>query len=228
MKPAIVKSLPTHGELSNFGGWLIHTTGDGIPSKYYKANHLQPNTLLSYAVSVYEGMAEGPHFVIAPDGSYAAIRDVKGVAWHAGISAEERQLFLTGHWETSKKLIDGIVDWWQHRWPTYKSPSHLYPSTSVNKDYIGIELVPAGTYVNNSWAPVLAHGRATVGPRGRFTINQYVTLAKLVPYGLSANRFLGHEDVNPITRPGWDPGDKLGAFDWKFMHDLHRALTEVD
>jgi N-acetyl-anhydromuramyl-L-alanine amidase AmpD len=218
--------LPGHGKLE-FYGYMVHTTGDGIP-KLAKTKGW--TDLLKVANSVYDSMHEkdgtGPHWIIAPDGQTACIRSEQEIAWHCGLDAYDREMFLTTNWETNGRTPADVVSWWKRRWPGIKSPSHLYPSKSPNKNYIGIELIPAGTYNKMTWEPCFAGGYRTIG---RFTTAQYLALAAITRYTLDdkPGRLVGHEDVNPTTRPGWDPGAKIGAFDWDYFLDLRRAVVHA-
>ena len=216
----IVKDFVTHGDLSKFGGYLVHTTGDGIPKGFIDS---KKKDLLSYAVGVYEKMGDvGPHYIISPDGEVAQVRNETKIAWHAGVSGYEREMFLTGNWETDGRTAKEVVKWWKRKHAGVKSPSHLYPAKSPNQDFIGVEMIPAGTYTKNDWEPTLSEGAQLFG---RFTIHQYMSLALL---SLSAipTRIVGHEDVNPITRPGWDPGDKTGSWNWNQFFELRNAILK--
>lgn len=215
--------LKTHGQLE-FYGVLLHTTGDGPPKEAYRFS----KSALRTAVDIYSNMKEGPHYVVAPDG-FEQIRDTGGIAWHAGVSAEHRRDYLSGHWE---QLVGAdLVKWWRSRWGNLKSPQHLYPAASPNTNYVGIELVPCGTYIKNEWVPVLGE---PAYPKCRFTMPQLIQCARIVAgvfenrdmdaKNLKRSQLLGHEDVNPITRPGWDPGHKLGAFSWEIMNNLVKEI----
>jgi N-acetyl-anhydromuramyl-L-alanine amidase AmpD len=218
--------LPAHGARTPWG-IMLHTTGDGIPAKAHQAP-LEP---LQTAFAVYGAMREGPGYVIAPSGAVARLRPDDQVAWHCGVSPVERRDFLSGHWEALAK--PGVAGWWKARWPGVLTPSHLYPSTSPNHDYIGVELIPCGTFVkgnSGSWKPVF--GEPIGGERGRFTGAQYTAAALLcltlcrahsIPMH-SPGRVLGHEDVNPLTRPGWDPGDLQGFWSWKTFWGIVNGL----
>ena len=215
----------THGDLIPYG-LLVHTTGDGIPSKCSTIEEVSSVAVAEYVkMDIANGV--GPHYVISPDGSAVELRDPSKKAWHAAVSAHDRQRFLSGMWETENKVDKSVIDWWHRRWPGTKSPSHLYPAKSPNDSYVGVELVPCGTYDKQTWKPTLAGGRMVFG---RFTIDQYYALAELCSdlrhpkEWEEPGRLVGHEDVNPITRPGWDPGDKIGAFDWTLLKNLIRLV----
>lgn len=218
--------LSGHGVMAPFGT-IIHTTGDGPPAVAFRDGR-DP---LDAAVDVYSNMPEGPHFVVGPTGRIIQVRDTGVVAWHTGVSAVHRRDFLSGHWETL--VPKNVVSWWKARWPGVKSPSHLYPGTSPNAVYYGIECVPTGTHIKNSWKPV--HGTpAPAGERNRFTTAQYVACAALVLHLADVGNFdphavgrvVGHEDINPITRPGWDPGGFQEFWSWPLFWDLLTSLQK--
>jgi N-acetyl-anhydromuramyl-L-alanine amidase AmpD len=211
-------------------GICVHTTGDGIPAEAAKSGK-HP---LDVARAVYLRMGlVGPHYVIDPFGQYEQYAPPEVIRYHAGIEAEQRRSFLDGHWLEDKNRIPAdVVAWWQRRWPGIKSPAHLYPSKSPNKDYVGIELIPAGRYVKvpgihkTQWR--FEHGSKPGFDKQRFSLEQYFSLAKLClqlseENGLDLTKpgvLVGHEDLNPYTRPGWDPGSKIEAFSWNLLNGL--------
>lgn len=187
---------------------------------------------LAAARKVYSAMGTvGPHAVIDPYGEVAVYAPFDVVRHHVGVSADQRRSFLDGNWVNDRNRIPlAVVDWWQQRWPGIKSPSHLYPSKSPNTDYVGVELIPAGTYVKDrGW--VWHWGTRPGFDKQRFSVEQYVALAGLLRasaenYNLDLAKpgvVLGHEDLNPYTRPGWDPGDKLQTFSWSLLGGLLAA-----
>lgn len=206
-------------------GICVHTTGNGIPDEVARTGEKH----LDVARRVYLGMGlVGPHYVIDPYGAVEHYCPAEYVRYHVGVEAEHRRSFLDGHWEEDANRIPRpVVAWWKARWPTVKSPSHLYPSKSPNKDYIGIELIPAGSYIKNKgW--VWQHGTRPGFDEQRFSVEQYWSLARLCNQlaeenGLDLSKtgvLVGHEDCNPYTRPGYDPGDKLQAFSWRMLNGL--------
>ena len=217
--------LPTHGVLNPYG-LLIHSVGDGLAVKCLKSGDPVASTIETYAA-----MKEGPHYAIVPDGTIIRFANHLEVRYHAATSPADRASFLDGSWETSAKVPKGVVDWWKLRWPGVKSPQHLYPGKTPNQAYIGIELIPCGVYQGNSWEPVMG---TPATPRGRFTGQQYGALAVLAlmlhaQLGIDIfepRRMLGHEDVNPITRPGWDPGSYHGWFSWSLFRGIFKGMKE--
>lgn len=229
------KPLPAHGELNPYG-ILVHSTGSGIPTKAHK----DKLDIFNVTVDVYTSMAGadgvGPHFAIVPDGRLIQFRDTNEKAWHAGITAEQRRNYLSGAWESDYNrysITNGkdLVSWWKLRWPGYTSPQHLYPGKGPNDSYIGVELVPCGVYENKKWQPLFGFGAT---PQGRFTPVQYMTLALLCEFNArryswpedweQTGRLVGHEDVSPYTRPGWDPGAYQGWFDWGLLRGMIQGI----
>lgn len=211
-------------------GVAVHTTGDGIPAKAHKNG----TDLLVTAREVYDGMGSvGPHYVIAPDGRVDFYTPANLTRHHVGLEPEHRRSFLDGHWEEDANRIDRkVVAWWKARWPNIKSPSHLYPSKSANQDYIGIELIPAGRYIDRKgWTFDPRYSKPGFDKQ-RFSVESYVALAKLLKqlaleHSLDYNQpgvLVGHEDLNPYTRPGWDPGDYNQTFSWGMVRGLLEAL----
>lgn len=207
-------------------GVCIHTTGDGIPAAAAKTGE----DLLDVATRTYSNMGTvGPHYTVAPDGRVAQFAKPELVRHHAGLEPEQRRSFLDGHWEEDANRIDRkVVAWWKARWPTVKSPANLYPSKSANVDYIGIELIPAGRYIQGKgWTFDLRYSKPGFDKQ-RFSVEQYKALADLlvdlakqfnIDYSQDG-RLVGHEDLNPYTRPGWDPGDYNQTFSWGMVKGL--------
>ena len=191
-------------------GLLLHTTGRGVPALAKKRGE-QP---IEVALRVYRAsqngsngyMWGGPGYVIDHDGTVYQIApdDVKTA--HAGGS--DRKAYLSGDWQ--QEASDEVVRRWHQQWPGKSNPYHLFPSTSPNDDYIGVEMIPIGS----------GFGGEPMSPGLLFTQAQHdaaVALAKDVGarHGFPAgwhktSRLLGHEDVQPMNRDdsrgGWDPG----------------------
>ncbi len=223
--------LVSHGPRTVYGV-LVHTTGNGVPDLALKHPDKSHLTILTevYSASAANG-GTGPHYAIDPLGAVVQFRDPGAVSWHAGVSADQRRNFLDGSWQSDYNRIDkDVVSWWRARWPGKLSPSHLYPSRSPNTDFVGIELMPCGAYAGSSWE--WKWGTRPGFDKQRFSVEQYVALARLckelaVTYSLDLGKsgvLLGHEDVNPYTRPGWDVGDKIEAFSWRMLRGLLGSL----
>lgn len=231
----IYRPQTDHGERKRGTfGLMVHTTGDKLGRRWHERQASHSRDGWREVVDAYSGKL-GPHYAICPDGMLVVLRKHTRVAYHCGVSAAERQDFLTGRWEDV--ALPRVLRWWRGRWPGYKSPQHLYPSRSPNQDYIGVEMVPAGGYVGRTWTYDAKVPRCGMT---RYTVRQMGVLAKLALELAESNRWpggwengprlVGHEDINPITRPGWDPGDMIGGFSWSTLRDYieaYRGLRAV-
>lgn len=188
-------------------GLCVHTMGTD-PWDVAKRLKIDP---FEWVVSYYARPdAYGPHYAINRDGTIIQISSEEEKAAHVGLTAKQREMYLSGAWE---KTHPRVFARWKENWlhHNHKSPSHLYPGPSPNNVYIGVELLPDKEY------------------GVFFTDEQYKALRALwidirLRHGLVAfqkERFLGHEDLNPLDRwsegGGWDPGAlrEKPFFDWK-------------
>jgi N-acetyl-anhydromuramyl-L-alanine amidase AmpD len=188
---------------------IIHTTGSG-------STWQQIVNLYTAADGV------GPHYAIQLDGTIHRFAAETRVAWHAGLSTRERQLYEQGygvwshwHWGLSDATaVDTGSEYagyktWKDMWRVAgkESPLDLPTGSHPNNVTIGIECQQPGD------ADITAD---------IFTDAQYTSLIALVAdivrrYSLPLDRLslMGHYDVSPMrrstTRGGWDPGD---AFNW--------------
>lgn len=210
-------------------GIMVHTTGIGPCDKALR----EGTDVLTAALKIYESMGPvGPHYVISPLGAISNLTPPSEKAHHCKVSADQRRSFLDGEWENMAPKW--LVRDWKERFPGVKSPQHLYPSRTPNDDYIGIELIPCGTWVDGrgSWKPVFGRPMLT---GGRYTTSQYVQLARLClhleeEHGIDVDlpgRLVGHSDINPLTRPGWDPGFYKGYFNWNVLRELISELDDL-
>ncbi len=179
-------------------GIAIHTTGSGVVEGAER-KRISP---LQYARQIYSDPdAYYAHYVVGWDGSIIQIADENVRAPHIGLSGDERDAFLDGGWED--KVSSTTYNLWRARWPTFKSPSHLYPGTSPNNVFVGIELIPTvqRLYTDDQYASA-GHICSDVAIRWGLPFIELLDPRKA--------RIVGHEDVNPIRRHdaggGWDPG----------------------
>lgn len=206
--PAMRGDLPPRRQEVPFGV-CVHSTGRGVPGKARKLR-VDP---MRVALDVYlSPVGDCPHYVIDYDGKIAQVADERLRARHAGVPADERAAYLDGSWVGRVAAVP--LERWRRRWPGFKSPQHLYPTTSPNEAYLGIECIP------------LLEPRSDDDP-DLFTDSQYRALGALIAdvetrWGISCSgpRLVGHEDVEPLTRwtsrAGWDPGSLSArpAFRW--------------
>lgn len=208
-------------------GLAVHQTGSGITGAAAAAGV----PALEYAVAHYSTPGENfAHYVVDYDGAIVQIADERERAWHVGLSAEERRLYLSGEWE--RMLPKKLVDLWKRRWPAYSSPAHLFPGTSPNNVYCGVELLPL--------EPKPA-GFEPMFPGARHTLAQHQAVAMLaadlgdrrgLPRGWHrTGRLVGHEDLEPLARStrgaGWDPGFLRPGGDLYFDLDFVRRLLDA-
>jgi hypothetical protein len=206
-------------------GCLVHTTGGGVTAKA-RAKWRGLSHPLDVALAVYidfqNGAAGyfwgGPGYVIDHDGSIHQIAPDEVRTEHAG--SGNRMLYHTGSWVN--RVAPEVVAQWKRRWAV-KHPYAMFPSTSPNIDYVGVEMIPVGD----------GFGGLPMAPGLRFTKYQHnaaIALGRDLaerhgwPDGWqNTGRLLGHEDVDPIERSdnlgGWDPGAMRAApyFDFDYV-----------
>lgn len=208
-------------------GLLVHTTGGGVTALAKK----QKRTPLDVALQVYinaqnggEGyLWGGPNYVMTHDGSIHQIAPDNKATQHAG--SWNRGRYFDGSWDDA---IPKAAEQWRKRWPSHVHPYALFPSTSPNWDYTGVEMIPCGDGFGTPMRPGL-----------RFTREQHDAAIRLAhdcskrhqwPKGWQRGaRLVGHEDVDPLSRSdsggGWDPG-WLRMTPW-FDFDYVRNAVEM-
>lgn len=220
-KPALV--VPTH--------IVVHITGTN------DAQSVKKTFMAKNSVST--------HYLVLKDGGILQFVPDAFRAYHAGIESGARALYRQGAsvwmryvkyfswykaYPSDAVYVDGDLQpvwdkteaafvargdgqpWPQYqyfskRWPVLDSPVHFDADPDPNNYSIGIE--------------TLGVGASSPDPKV-YTPQMYGALRTLVEdlslrYGipLEKGRVLGHEDVNPIARFGWDPG---AGFDWSRVH----------
>lgn len=205
-------------------GLMVHTTGRGLLDKA-KKDRKSP---LVTAIGLYTARkGYGPHYVIDQDGSLVQIASERERMGHAGVSAEERRLYLSGEWQ--EKVSPRTAIRWTERWvfgvhelQDIKSPCHLYPTRSPNDSYIGVELIPnRKARFSDYQYEVLAALVEDIEKRHDLDLHDRGSAAYSTSSYLPAPCLLGHEDVEPLTRTnrtgGWDPGSLRAnpRFDWR-------------
>ncbi len=212
-------------------GAAVHCTGTGIVEAALKKN-ADP---FEYVMAYYgrQDTEFFAHYVVGFDGTIGQVADEMADAQHVGLTPEQRTLFLSGEWES--KLPPEYVAAWHRRWPTKRSPAHLFPGPSTNNAYVGFELL--------CWLP--GCGGQPRGAGFMYTDAQHEAAARLVadiaarwrwPAGWSTaadGRVACHEDLNPLDRTsqgqGWDPGVVRWKpyFDWPWFADRLRQLEDA-
>jgi len=184
------------------------------------------------------------HYVIAANGTLFQFARDADRAWHAGIGAPVRSLYARGPsvWRRHLRYFDWYRGYpadavyvdanlqptsqdsavfvaraddrvWPHygyfstRWPGQSLPVNYAANPDPNRYAIGIETMGVGGSTNdpNVYPPAM-----------------YQTLDRLLAdlsakYGIPRHkgRVVGHEDVNPVERFGWDPN---AGFDWSAVY----------
>jgi hypothetical protein len=192
-------------------GFLLHTTGRGVPEKAAKTKKKSIDIAIAIYIDSQNGSNGykwgGPTYVMAHDGTIHQIAPDNIRTEHCG--GPHRQEYLSGTW-INKCSPAAVARWNAHWGPRYKSPQELFPSKSPNTDYIGCEMIPIGSGI----------GGEPMRKGLLFTKAQHdaaIALAKDVgerhgfPGGWAHTpRFVGHEDVQLLDRQdkggGWDPG----------------------
>jgi len=200
-------------------GIAVHCTGSGIVTKAL-AHGADP---FEYALAYYlRPESYFAHYLIDFDGTIAQIADEHERAPHIGLTALDRDAYLSGRWKN--RLPRAYVSAWTARWAGYASPSHLYPGRSPNNAYVGMEMLV--------WQHGCAGKPRTAG--AKYTTAQHDAAAALAAdiarrWELPAawrrsGRLACHEDITPLTRTsngqGWDPGVVRAAspwFDWDYF-----------
>lgn len=192
-------------------GVAVHCTGSGIVTKALK----KARDPFEYAVEYYGSAKFAPyfaHYCIGFNGEIAQVADEHENAQHVGFPPSERAAFLDGTWADLLPGLPGrqVVKRWRQRWPSVKSPAHLFPGSSPNQVYVGVELLVwqagcAGMPIDSGGLYTLAQYRALadlahdIGRRWEFPAGWYRT-----------GRLCTHEDLNPLQRSAqgqcWDPG----------------------
>jgi N-acetylmuramoyl-L-alanine amidase len=215
--------IPTHV--------VIHVTGtDSLSS--VKKTFLASNSVSAH----YLITKEGDLFQFAPDSSRA---------WHAGIDSNARLLYKKGasNWKRYLKFlswykaypkdaifVDGDLntvwnktesafvaradgqawpeyEYFDARWPEEDLPINFATDPDPNNYSIGIETLGFGSKNRDPLA---------------YTDAMYKTLQSVVvdisekySIPMKKGRIVGHEDINPLGRFGWDPAP---GFDWSVVY----------
>jgi N-acetyl-anhydromuramyl-L-alanine amidase AmpD len=186
------------------------------------------------------------HYLVTKDGQLIQFVPDRYRAWHAGIETTARNLYRKGaaQWRRYLKYftwykaypagsvyVDGDLkpvwdkteavfvaradgqpwpeyDYFATRWPGQDLPINFDVDADPNNYAIGIE--------------TLGFGATTPDP-AIYTAAMYATLRRLVTdlsqkYGIpmKKGRVVGHEDLNPLARFGWDPA---AGFEWSRVYD---------
>jgi len=221
-KPA--SATPTH--------IVIHVTGTNDLDSV-KKTFLTPNSVSA-------------HYLVTPLGELFQFVKDGGRAYHAGIDTNTRKLYRKGYekwfgylkyfnwyknypndavyldgdakpvWDKDEAVFVARIDgtswpdftYFRERWPGVDIPVNFDVEPDPNNYSIGIECLSIGAKTKDQTA---------------YSDEMYEALGSLtknlsVKYGIprTKGRIVGHEDVNPIGRFGWDPN---AGFDWTMIYD---------
>lgn len=209
-------------------GLVVHTTGGGAPNAAAKLGI----PVLDWCVARYE-RTYGCHYVNGYDGIDGDLIQVGNEEEkpHTVGMREQHASIRAGTWKTdiSKKTLVR----WQENWPEYANPAKLFPGSSANNVYVGMECPPCVWFNTRTKKTIISP--APMRPGLRFTEAQHDAVV-LLSIDLSERhgwpdgwwltpRLLGHEDLSPIVRQNssgaWDPGwlRPKPYFDFAYVQD---------
>lgn len=147
-----------------------------------------------------------PHFLVLPDGVVQFV-EVEHVAYHVGLSKEDRALYAAGRERWTSWRDGGLpapytgYDEWLARWPGKESPLELPTADHPNGRSVGIEMLSEGGLCTDRQYELLS--------------DLLLTVADELQLPLTRDNLYGHYDANPLhranSRGGTDPGP---YFDW--------------
>jgi hypothetical protein len=213
---------PSQGVRRTPWGMLLHTTGGGVTDLARRTGAKPIDVAIKTYIASQNGSNGyywgGPAYVIDHDGTIYQVAPDDIVMAHAG--GANRAAYASGSWAST--VSPDTVRQWRAKWPAFAHPYQLFPGSSPNTDYVGVEMIPTGDGFGTPMRPGL-----------RFTTAQHDAAVRLAddlaqrhgfPSGWkSTSRLLGHEDVDPIERQdaggGWDPGRLRAApyFDFDYV-----------
>jgi N-acetyl-anhydromuramyl-L-alanine amidase AmpD len=193
------------------------------------------------------------HYLIKKDGTIIQYAKDKYRAWHAGIQSYIKNLYdyNDGRWKkylryfswysgygtdikylkadlsiatntSERKLVSkndesnwGYYSYWDERYNSLQSPVNYEINNDPNSYSIGIELLTVGGNSSEKYEDGLYTGL-------------YILLDDLcdkydIPF--DKEHIIGHEDVNPVERWGWDPNS---GFDWERVLSSKLVFLPMD
>lgn len=207
-------------------GLVVHTSGRSIVERALARGE----DVLEHCVAYYRAAPYSAHYVGGWDGELVQLTPDDRRVPHVGVSAEERKLYLSAAWTRDQRLNSAAVgrwlEWWYQK-GRVRSPQHLFPGTSANGAYVGLELPPLrlpnpdGLWYTRAQHELVARLAADLRRRHGWPA---------WPKQLPCARLLGHEDLDAFGRwdrgGGWDPGALRAEprFDWGLVAEMLRGL----
>jgi N-acetyl-anhydromuramyl-L-alanine amidase AmpD len=186
------------------------------------------------------------HYLVAKDGELFQFVVDADRAWHAGIDSTCRALYRKGGkkwrrylkyfswyanytkdavfvdgdlkpvWDSTEAVFVARADgqeWPQYdylaaRWGSQEFPVNYFADSDPNNYSIGIETMGFGSRLSDGNVYTAAMYSALKG------LIQDLSAKYSIP--MKRGRVVGHEDVNPLARFGWDPAQ---GFDWAKILD---------
>lgn len=193
-------------------GLCVHMTGRSIVQRA----RARGEDALAHAAEYYRSAEHSCHYLVGHDGTILQISDEDRRVPHVGIEGWQRESYLSAGWHAKVKPKARLrwLDHWREHFGM-KSPQHIYPSTSANDDYIGVELLPAlspsslGLWHTSQQHEAVAALADDMRRRHRWPVwKRYQDEGEAIL--LPQPRLLGHEDIDAFDRwdaeGGWDPG----------------------
>lgn len=206
-------------------GLVVHTTGGSLPSRALKNGEKPHDVAIDYYLA-----SHGTHYVCGWEGVEGGqLVQVASENQQANGASVTAQIESGADWEDD--LPASMVARWKARWEWegVDGPSDLYPTKYANSCYVHVEMPPCvfnhGSKLYTAAEP-MAKGL-------RFTKAQHDGIVALSvdmaqrngwpDFWWESGRFVGHEDISPVTRHvklgGWDPGALRASpwFDWDYV-----------
>jgi hypothetical protein len=209
------------GWRGNVYGLIVHTTGGSLPSRAKKGGMVASQVAVDYYLK-----SHGTHYVCGWGGELIQVANEDQQA-NGASTTEQRE---SEDWEAD--LPAATVRRWHERWDLEGAdgPLDLFPTKYANSCYVHVEMPPCVFHHNGK----LTTEEEPMGKGLRFTKLQHDKIAELAvdvadrngwpDFWWESGRFVGHEDVSPITRHdrngGWDPGALRAQprFDWEYVY----------
>ena len=215
------------------------TEGRPVPKPTHVVCHITGTSSFAKAKKTFLNEVS-PHYLVDQDGVIYQFVEEENQAWHSGIKAGVQTLYdaTPSHWRRYLYCFDwyaypaGSVfldahlhpvdgkdgadfvrrpdssdwpdyDYFNARWGAAAGPLNYQTSKRPNAYSVGIEILSVGSKTPSD---------------SKYSTAMYKSLRRLVTdicdrngIPMQKGRVVGHEDVNPMQRWGWDPNQ---GFDW--------------
>lgn len=210
-------------------GLVVHTTGGGAPNAAARAGV----DVLDWCVARYS-RTYGCHYVNGYEGYDGELIQVGNEFKRPNTVGMSKQVASVRRGMWTKDISRKAFTYWKKQWGgQYDNPVALFPGTSANQVYVGVEMPPCVWWDTKLRKTVIS--AAPMRPGLRFTEKQHDMIVWLAadlaarhdwPYGWwHTPRLVGHEGLSPISRSNskgcWDPGFLRPDpyFDFNYVRD---------